>query len=1814
MFKRTMYTMICFMILVSTFFQGNAPSVHADSNNLDVWVENALKAVYRTSTIPANHDNSIDLVSAKNEYESEQIAVRGTSDFKITGIEFSDLVSPGNTISNSNLSYHFEEYVLEDTVQPNQYRPDLVGTQIYPLSEIPDPLSNDTSINVAANSTQPILITNYVPADAVPGLYFGIVTVKSTLGDYQVPINVEVANAAIPPTSEANFVNYQWSMTNGFMIGGNPPEIVDDPLTQSSYDVGENYYGVETYSDEWFELMDNFAKTMTDYRQNMIWVRTDLLLNEKGTKMVSFKDGIPENIDWSLFDRYVQTFMDRGITHFANIHLIHALEQMPQSERPNNNNPQDPWKTSVPEFDSLPVTDAYLTNYLTALHDHLEEKGWLNGITWYQHTKDEPNGSSITNYMTYIARKIKEVVPDFKTLDADAAGTLMNDTIKPYVDVWVPLTPVFEDKKSLYKAEQAAGKDLWVYTCDVNPAPWLNRFWTQPILTGRLLFWNLSQEGVQGHLHWGWNVWYVPHYGDSTIVYPDKEHMTVKSSLRYEAQRDGLEEYELMHQLKQTNPGLAKRIVDSAVNPSDPRKYTLDNEYISKLHDYLVKAAAGETLGEIPVPTSPYDGQAVPMTYMTDNATGEITFDGEWFAKSRKYAYMGGVQGTLKADDELTYTFTGAGIDLIAEKNEGSGKISVSIDDSAPVIIDLYEKVQLDSISVYSNHNLSAGKHTIKVVNLENKNLFVDGFRVSMYEGQELYDGTLQSLEMTNMPSVIFNKNNINYQAIIPSDVDVITITPTLTDANGTLEINGLPYRSGERLTFNIPTGKSKILIRSTASDGETSRMYTLNFLKGNVNQPTTNIARSYSAITATADRGGSSGYGVANMVDGSYGSMFASISGYTSIVPFPHEINLTWTQQKTFNTMVMATPSGLLQGITDIDIEATSDGTNWTTFAKRVPIQWFSSTDDNKMEYAYANIPTVNDALKLRIRVNDANNTYWGIYALYELELYNLPDNGEISPTADGTLSNLTIPNVPTFTFDNSTMTYSVMIPNDLNSIEITPTLSDGAGTLQVNGKTVANNTAQTFDIPFGKSVIHIRSTASDGTTTKLYTLNFLKGNEDGLGTNIARSYSEITATAEREGEDYSAKKMVDGIIYTMFASSRGYNTEHPFPHEINLTWEQPQTFNTIVMATTSGLIQGISNIDVQASTDGINFETIAQGVPIQWKSSKDDGVMEHTFANIPEVRDALKLRIKINDANYTTWGMYAMYELELYNLAENGEIGESSNTITASAGDNGTISPNGAVVVNEGDDQTFTFNPNNGYEVDEVLLDGTAVSVTGSVYTVTNITADHTINVTFKQKETGGENSKTITASAGENGTISPNGAVVVNEGNDQTFTFNPNNGYEVDEVLLDGTAVSVTENVYTVTNITADHMINVTFKQKVTGGENSNPPTSGENSSIPSTGGTVNGNTDAHTLVVKSEDLTTPASNGVVTIVAKDKEKIVLPANAAELLGLHPLVIQTGSFTLEVPAELLKQLTDKYSAEAKRDSTIELIMTLLSESDANNLLAIRQSSTHANIKISGNVINFRLSIVGKDGKVTSLNSFDKPMTIRFKADPSLNPNLTGIYYLADNGTLEYVRGTFINGEWVADIHHFSKYAVLEFKKLFTDVKSTHWAADAIKQLAAKQFIEGTSAAMFEPERSITRAEFTAMLVKALNLTSMGESKFTDVSKGAWYEGAVSMAVKAGIIKGISTMSFNPDASIKREEIVTMLMRAYVILKEVELNGKTASSFTDESAVATWALESVRAAAALHLINGREANKFVPSGITSRAEAAALLNRVIH
>jgi len=74
---------------------------------------------------------------------------------------------------------------------------------------------------------------------------------------------------------------------------------------------------------------------------------------------------------------------------------------------------------------------------------------------------------------------------------------------------------------------------------------------------------------------------------------------------------------------------------------------------------------------------------------------------------------------------------------------------------------------------------------------------------------------------------------------------------------------------------------------------------------------------------------------------------------------------------------------------------------------------------------------------------------------------------------------------------------------------------------------------------------------------------------------------------------------------------------------------------------------------------------------------------------------------------------------------------------TIIATAGTNGTISPNGTVIVDEGNDQTFTFSADNCYEVDSLWIDSVYFpdSITMGSYTFNNITKNHTIEVSFKR-----------------------------------------------------------------------------------------------------------------------------------------------------------------------------------------------------------------------------------------------------------------------------------------------------------------------------------------------------------------------------------------------------------------------------------------------------------------------------------------------
>ena len=149
---------------------------------------------------------------------------------------------------------------------------------------------------------------------------------------------------------------------------------------------------------------------------------------------------------------------------------------------------------------------------------------------------------------------------------------------------------------------------------------------------------------------------------------------------------------------------------------------------------------------------------------------------------------------------------------------------------------------------------------------------------------------------------------------------------------------------------------------------------------------------------------------------------------------------------------------------------------------------------------------------------------------------------------------------------------------------------------------------------------------------------------------------------------------------------------------------------------------------------------------------------------------------------------------------------------TITPVAGVHGTITPSTPQIVEQGSSLTFTVNPHAEYEVDAFKVDDQSAVLTNNQYTFTNIDADHSIAVTFKKTTV---QQYVLTATAGPNGTISPEGEVLINAGNDRTFTISALNGYEIDQCKVDHQTATLTNNQYVFTNVTADHTIAVTFK---------------------------------------------------------------------------------------------------------------------------------------------------------------------------------------------------------------------------------------------------------------------------------------------------------------------------------------------------------------------------------------------------------------
>ena len=286
--------------------------------------------------------------------------------------------------------------------------------------------------------------------------------------------------------------------------------------------------------------------------------------------------------------------------------------------------------------------------------------------------------------------------------------------------------------------------------------------------------------------------------------------------------------------------------------------------------------------------------------------------------------------------------------------------------------------------------------------------------------------------------------------------------------------------------------------------------------------------------------------------------------------------------------------------------------------------------------------------------------------------------------------------------------------------------------------------------------------------------------GNITPVGTTTVTQGADQTYSISPDSSYHIKDVQVDGV-------SIGPVSEFIFAHiicdhTIHATFEADQTFvshSITASCEANGSISpaGLTNV-ISGSDITFNIAPIAN---YHIKDVQVDGVSIgavsfYTFSNVT-----------------TDHTITAFFDINTYIIA-------------ASSAPNGSISPTGNVPVVHGDSQTFTITPEMGYQIGQLTVDGGVVAPTAS-YIFTNVRSGHSISANFVP------NTYTITASAGDNGSISPVGPLSVEHGSNQTFTIVAAPGYSIADVLIDGDSMDAVTS-YSFTNIVANHSISASF----------------------------------------------------------------------------------------------------------------------------------------------------------------------------------------------------------------------------------------------------------------------------------------------------------------------------------------------------------------------------------------------------------------
>ena len=450
-------------------------------------------------------------------------------------------------------------------------------------------------------------------------------------------------------------------------------------------------------------------------------------------------------------------------------------------------------------------------------------------------------------------------------------------------------------------------------------------------------------------------------------------------------------------------------------------------------------------------------------------------------------------------------------------------------------------------------------------------------------------------------------------------------------------------------------------------------------------------------------------------------------------------------------------------------------------------------------------------------------------------------------------------------------------------------------------------------------------------------------------------------------------------------------------------------------------------------------------------------------------------------------------------------------------------------------------------------------------------------------------------ITSSAGENGSIAPEGKVYVPAGNSQKFDFTPDAGYAVDRVTIDGKAyvnngVNLLPGMetwkkwesYTFADVREDHTISVTFGADA---DSDNVPDANEgtvtltynaNGGEGSAPDAQSANKWTAVTVAKNTFTRSGYSFAGWNTQADGSGEDYAAGDAFQLTGQDAVLYAQWSYNGGSSGGVTRY-TIKASAGEGGSISPSGSVRVRRGSDKTFTLTPDEGYVIADVLVDG-------ESVGAVDKYT-FESVRKAHTIEalFAPEKQLaDPDDTGVSsWLNTEDHLAYLNG-YGGGLFGPDDHMTRAQTAQMFYNLlldqevsaavrFTDVPADAWYARAVEALASLGMVEGVGGGKFAPERTITRAEFTVMAMRFARLPEGGENPFSDVTSSDWFYDQVVGAVQYGWITGYTDGTFRPEATITRAEVTAITNRL--------LDRAADEDYVDDHAGELWQFPDVSA-----------------------------------